>query len=60
MCYCGPIRSSPERPPITPPGDSVGIRKRDGMRRELDRLARQQAAGRTALDPLGIFNPGKG
>jgi glycolate oxidase len=39
----------------------VGILKRDGMRRELDpgSLA-MQAAIRQALDPLEIFNPGKG
>ncbi len=39
----------------------VGILKRDGMRRELDpgSLA-LQAAVRNALDPLAIFNPGKG
>jgi glycolate oxidase len=39
----------------------VGILKRDGMRRELDpgSLA-LQAAVRRALDPLEIFNPGKG
>jgi glycolate oxidase len=39
----------------------VGILKRDGMRRELDpgSLA-LQAAVRQALDPLQIFNPGKG
>jgi glycolate oxidase len=39
----------------------VGILKRDGMRRELDpgSLA-MQAAVRLALDPLEIFNPGKG
>ena len=39
----------------------VGILKRDGMRRELDpgNLALQSAVRRT-LDPLGIFNPGKG
>jgi glycolate oxidase len=39
----------------------VGILKRDGMRRELDpgSLALQSAV-RLALDPLEIFNPGKG
>jgi glycolate oxidase len=39
----------------------VGILKRDGMRRELDpgSLALQSAV-RQALDPLGVFNPGKG
>ncbi len=39
----------------------VGILKRDGMRRELDpgSLALQSAV-RAALDPLQIFNPGKG
>ena len=39
----------------------VGILKRDGMRRELDpgSLALQTAI-RQALDPLGVFNPGKG
>ena len=39
----------------------VGILKRDGMRRELDpgSLALQSAV-RRALDPLEIFNPGKG
>jgi glycolate oxidase len=39
----------------------VGILKRDGMRRELDpgALAMQDAV-RQALDPLQIFNPGKG
>ncbi len=40
---------------------SVGILKRDGMRRELDpgSLALQSAV-RRALDPAEIFNPGKG
>jgi FAD/FMN-containing dehydrogenase len=39
----------------------VGILKRDGMRRELDpgNLA-LQCAVRRALDPLELFNPGKG
>jgi glycolate oxidase len=39
----------------------VGLLKRDGMRRELDpgSLAMQSAV-RLALDPLEIFNPGKG
>jgi glycolate oxidase len=39
----------------------VGLLKRDGMRRELDpgALALQQAV-RDALDPRGVFNPGKG
>lgn len=39
----------------------VGILKRAGMRRELDpgSLALQSAI-RGALDPLGLFNPGKG
>jgi glycolate oxidase len=39
----------------------VGILKRDGMRRELDpgSLALQSAV-RSTLDPLHIFNPGKG
>jgi glycolate oxidase len=39
----------------------VGILKRDGMRRELDpgSLALQSAV-RQALDPRGVFNPGKG
>jgi glycolate oxidase len=39
----------------------VGLLKRAGMRRELDPGALALQAGvRTALDPLGIFNPGKG
>jgi len=39
----------------------IGLLKRDGMRRELDPGALAlQSAVRTALDPLGIFNPGKG
>jgi glycolate oxidase len=39
----------------------VGILKRDGMRRELDPGALAlQSAVRRALDPLEIFNPGKG
>jgi glycolate oxidase len=39
----------------------IGLLKRDGMRRELDpgAVALQQAV-RRALDPLGLFNPGKG
>jgi glycolate oxidase len=39
----------------------VGLLKRDGMRRELDPAAlAMQDAIRQALDPLNIFNPGKG
>ncbi|HEY6790206.1 MAG TPA: FAD-linked oxidase C-terminal domain-containing protein [Trebonia sp.] len=39
----------------------IGLLKRDGMHRELDPGAiAMQDAVRGALDPLGIFNPGKG
>jgi glycolate oxidase len=39
----------------------VGLLKRDGMRRELDPGALAlQSAIRLALDPLELFNPGKG
>jgi glycolate oxidase len=39
----------------------VGLLKRDGMRRELDPASLAlQSAIRRALDPLAIFNPGKG
>jgi glycolate oxidase len=39
----------------------VGLLKRDGMRRELDPgSVALQSAVRHALDPLGVFNPGKG
>jgi glycolate oxidase len=39
----------------------IGLLKRGGMRRELDpgALAMQESV-RRALDPLGLFNPGKG
>jgi glycolate oxidase len=39
----------------------VGVLKRDGMRRELDPgSVALQSAVRRALDPLQVFNPGKG
>jgi glycolate oxidase len=39
----------------------IGLLKRSGMRRELDPGALvMQDAVRRALDPLGLFNPGKG
>jgi glycolate oxidase len=46
---------------MTDAGALCGLLKRDGMRRELDpgSLALQSAV-RQALDPLAIFNPGKG
>lgn len=38
----------------------VGLLRRDGMRRELGPLAVQlQRSIKAALDPVGIFNPGK-